>query len=119
MKLPHVRDVSSVIPDNTKRNPARFAQDRERQEGSETDAGAEAGAEGEPARVAGQPIEPARSYRVVVPDFLLTGRERGLDFLTRDAPGVERVTELVDVRVALLAELERRWPAVEAVRAQP
>ena len=53
-------------------------------------------------------IDPAARYTVAVPDFLLTGGERGLDFLKRDHPDVTDVKELRDVRQALIDEIKRR-----------
>ncbi len=76
-------------------------------QGANLAAGAE---EGDPGTVGGERIAPERTYRVVMTDFLLSGREHGLEFLTRDAPGVEGVTELADVRLAVISELQRRWP---------
>ena len=40
-------------------------------------------------------------------DFLLTGREIKLDFLTRDNPEITVVGEHGDIRKALIAELQR------------
>ena len=37
--------------------------------------------------IGGQPLEPGRPYRVAINDFLLSGRESGLGFLTADNPG--------------------------------
>ena len=41
-------------------------------------------------------------------DFLLTGRERGMQFLA-DNPTVVMVGEHGDIRMALIAELRRRF----------
>jgi 5'-nucleotidase len=57
--------------------------------------------------VSGAPLEPARSYQVAINDFLLSGREIKLDFLTRDNPEVSNVGEHGDIRKALIAELQR------------
>lgn len=62
-------------------------------------------------RVNGAPLEPGRLYRVALNDFLLTGRERGLGYLTPDHPDVEVVAEGRDVRLALLDELRRTYGA--------
>jgi 5'-nucleotidase / UDP-sugar diphosphatase len=58
-------------------------------------------------QVAGAPIDAGRRYRVVVPDFLLTGREVALPWFTRTAGGVTVIRELRDVRMALIDELRR------------
>lgn len=60
-------------------------------------------------QVGGAPIADARTYRVALSDFLVSGRERGLDYLSLEAPGVRLVRELRDVRLALKDEMVRRW----------
>ncbi len=55
----------------------------------------------------GAPIDVGRSYAVAINDFLLSGREIKLDFLTRDNPDLTVNSEHGDLRQALIAELER------------
>lgn len=55
--------------------------------------------------VAGERIDPAKQYRVAFNDFLLTGREIGLGFLTRSHPQVRDVGEYRDVRLAMIDEI--------------
>jgi 5'-nucleotidase len=57
--------------------------------------------------VQGKPIDPARRYRVVITDFLLTGGEANLSYLTRANPQVHDVEELRDIRRAVNEELRR------------
>jgi len=57
--------------------------------------------------VNGAPIDVGRSYSVAINDFLLSGREIKLDFLTRDNPEITVVGEHGDIRKALIAELQR------------
>jgi len=59
--------------------------------------------------VGGQPLRDGEWYPVVLTDFLLTGNETGLDFLTRDNPEVRVERELRDVRQALIDEMRARW----------
>jgi 5'-nucleotidase len=54
-------------------------------------------------------IDPEARYTLAICDFLLTGGEANLGFLTRDNPGITNVTELRDVRLVLIDELKRRW----------
>ena len=61
--------------------------------------------EGERLLVAGAAVDASRFYRVVISDFLLSGGETGLAFLTREAEGVRDVRELRDIRMALIDEL--------------
>jgi 5'-nucleotidase/UDP-sugar diphosphatase len=56
--------------------------------------------------IAGKPIDPASRYRVAITDFLLTGGETNLGFLTRTNPGVHDVQDLRDVRLALIDSLK-------------
>ena len=56
--------------------------------------------------VNGAPLDPARTYSVAMIDFLVTGREFNLGFLTRENPGVTGFTEHGDIRTAFIAELE-------------
>jgi 5'-nucleotidase len=70
-------------------------------------------------RVAGSPaagwsvngvaLDPSRTYRVALTDFLVSGRQQGLEFLNLQNPGITMVRELRDVRLALKAEMVRRW----------
>ena len=55
----------------------------------------------------GAPLDVGRSYPVAINDFLLTGREIKLDFLTRDNPELTVTGEHGDIRKALIAELQR------------
>jgi 5'-nucleotidase / UDP-sugar diphosphatase len=57
--------------------------------------------------VDGAPLDAGRSYSVAVNDFLLTGREIKLDFLTRANPELTVVSEHGDLRKVLIAELQR------------
>ena len=57
--------------------------------------------------VQGKPIEPARRYTVALTDFLLSGGEANLGFLTRGNPQVNDVAELRDIRRAVIDELRR------------
>lgn len=59
--------------------------------------------------VAGQPIDPVRRYAVATTDFLLTGRERGLDYLAPGNPDLGPITEFRDIRMVVIDELRRRY----------
>ncbi len=61
------------------------------------------------AMVSGTPIDPGRIYRVALPEFLLTGKEYNLGYLTKDNPEISKVTlpdkpddPMSDIRVALI-----------------
>lgn len=59
-------------------------------------------------QIAGKPIDPAARYRVAMPEYLMTGLESRLAFLTRTNPQVHQVQELRDIRMALIDELRAR-----------
>ncbi len=61
-------------------------------------------------QVGGKPVDPAGRYRVALTDFLLSGGEVNLGFLTRDNPQVREVEELRDIRRTLIEELAATWP---------
>lgn len=56
-------------------------------------------------------IDPAARYTLAISDFLLTGAETNLGFLTRQNPDVSDVSELRDIRMAVIDELRRRFPS--------
>ncbi|HEX6200609.1 MAG TPA: 5'-nucleotidase C-terminal domain-containing protein, partial [Thermoanaerobaculia bacterium] len=60
-------------------------------------------------QVQGHPLDPAATYRIALTDFLLTGRETGLDYLTKDNPDLAVGETMGDTRKAVIAELERRY----------
>jgi 5'-nucleotidase len=60
--------------------------------------------------VQGRAIEPARRYTVALTDFLLSGGETNLGFLTRANPQVHDVQELRDIRRVVIDEMRRVQP---------
>ena len=63
--------------------------------------------------VQGKPIDPAARYTVALTDFLLTGGETNLGFLTRANPQVGDVRELRDIRRVVIEELGREYPVAK------
>jgi len=59
--------------------------------------------------VAAAPLDDARAYRLAISDFLLTGREQGMDWLTRQHAELRVVRDHRDARFALNDELARRF----------
>ena len=55
-----------------------------------------------------RPIDAAGRYTVAISDFLLTGGEANLGFLTRTNPDVNDLADLRDVRLAVIDELKRQ-----------
>ena len=61
-------------------------------------------------RVGDEHLILSKTYRVAINDFLASGREAGLDFLTIDNPGIQKISEHGDIRKAVIAELRRQYP---------
>ena len=59
--------------------------------------------------VAGGPIAPGRWYSIAVPEFMLTGGEARMAFLTRTNPAVRNIQEFGDIRQAVITELKARY----------
>jgi 5'-nucleotidase / UDP-sugar diphosphatase len=53
-------------------------------------------------------IDPAGRYTLAISDFLLTGGETNLGFLTRQHPEISDITDLRDIRLAVIDELKRK-----------
>jgi 5'-nucleotidase/UDP-sugar diphosphatase len=60
--------------------------------------------------VQGKPLDPSARYTVAIADYLLTGGETNLGFLTRTNPGVHDVSDARDVRQAVIDELKLQFP---------
>lgn len=58
--------------------------------------------------IGGQPLDPFKTYRVAISDFLMSGGEQGIEFLTRAADGVGAVVTLRDIRMAVIDEMKAR-----------
>lgn len=66
--------------------------------------------------IKGQPVDSARIYKVALLDFLMTGGEVNMGFLTKDNPGIVKIYPAVtditdlrsDVRLAIIRYLETR-----------
>jgi len=64
--------------------------------------------------VNGRQLDAAATFTVAMPEFLLTGLEARMAFLTRDK--VRGVEELRDIRLVLIEELRRRFPGKTGLR---
>jgi 5'-nucleotidase len=60
--------------------------------------------------VKGQPIDPNRNYKIATSDFLLSGGERNLEYLTRNNPELGKIIDGKDLRFAVIEEFQKRWP---------
>jgi len=59
--------------------------------------------------VNGAPLDASGSYSVAISDFLLSGKEQNLDYLTTDNPGVTVKDTHGDQRKALITELQAQY----------
>ena len=59
--------------------------------------------------IAGKPLDVSARYTVAMTDFLMSGGETNLGFLTRTNPSVRDVQDLRDARLALIAELRAQY----------
>lgn len=55
--------------------------------------------------VNGEPLEPNQKYRVAINDFLMSGKEKGLEFLNFNQPGVRLIAQKRDIRFAVIEQL--------------
>jgi 5'-nucleotidase/UDP-sugar diphosphatase len=69
--------------------------------------------------VQGKPLNPSTRYRVAMPEYLMTGREANMPFLTRTNPLIGHIEDLRDIRQALIAELSAKFPVKPAVPRRP
>lgn len=60
--------------------------------------------------VQGKPLNPSLRYNVGLTDFLLSGREVNLAFLSRTNPLVREVRDLADIRQVLIAQMSAAFP---------
>ena len=60
-------------------------------------------------RIGGKPLDREARYKVVLPDFLVTGGEQNLGWLTLQSPGLRLLRTLRDVRLVVIDELKRQF----------
>lgn len=60
-------------------------------------------------RINGAPLDQERVYRVAISDYLITGAEVGIEFLTRTVPGLTIVGERRDIRQAVIEQMRAVW----------
>ncbi|MCH7975900.1 MAG: bifunctional metallophosphatase/5'-nucleotidase [Bacteroidetes bacterium] len=66
--------------------------------------------DGETWMIGGEALDPDRTYRMATNDFLVSGRETGLDFFNvEENPDMELLATHRDVRMACIDELQRRF----------
>jgi 5'-nucleotidase len=61
-------------------------------------------------QIGATPLDTLKRYIVVAPDFLLSGGEQNMSWLSERNPGFRLLRTLADVRLILIDELRRRFP---------
>ncbi len=56
--------------------------------------------------IQGKPLEPNRNYTVAINEFLMSGKEKGLEFLNFNQPGVKLIFQRRDLRFAVIDQLK-------------
>lgn len=56
--------------------------------------------------ISGQPLNPQRIYKIAINDFLISGKEQGLDFLNLKQPRIRLIAEKRDIRFAVIDQLK-------------
>lgn len=56
--------------------------------------------------IQGEALDPNRKYRVAINDFLMSGKEKGLEFLNFNQPGVRLIAQKRDIRFAVIEQLK-------------
>jgi 5'-nucleotidase len=54
----------------------------------------------------GEPLDPNRNYRVAINDFLMSGKEKKLEFLNFKTEGVKLIGQRRDIRFAVIDQLK-------------
>lgn len=66
--------------------------------------------------IAGQALEATATYQVAINDFLMSGRETGLEFLTLEASGVALLNGGEDIRFAVIQQLRIAGASAQALQ---
>ncbi|MDZ8189624.1 MAG: bifunctional metallophosphatase/5'-nucleotidase [Nostoc sp. ChiSLP02] len=64
--------------------------------------------------IQGQPLDPQRTYKIAIAEFLISGKEKGLDFLNLQQPGIKFIAEKRDIRFALIDQLKFQATNIES-----
>jgi 5'-nucleotidase / UDP-sugar diphosphatase len=64
----------------------------------------------------GQPLNPNQTYKVAINDFLISGKEQGLDFLNLQQPGIKLIAEKRDIRFAVIEQIKSQAAASKILK---
>lgn len=57
-------------------------------------------------QIQGRSLDTTRTYKIAINDFLISGKEQNLGFLSLQAPGVKLISEKRDIRFAVIQEMQ-------------
>ncbi|WP_414756179.1 bifunctional metallophosphatase/5'-nucleotidase [Anabaena sp. CCY 9910] len=66
--------------------------------------------------IQGQPLDPNRTYKIAISDFLISGKEKGLDFLNLQQSGIKLIAEKRDIRFVVIDQLKRQATASQILK---
>ncbi len=66
-----------------------------------------------------KPLDPERTYKVAISEFLMTGREQNLAYLTENASGVGKIETKRDIRLAVMDQLRSDGQRVSGIAVSP
>ncbi|AKG20227.1 bifunctional metallophosphatase/5'-nucleotidase [Calothrix sp. 336/3] len=58
--------------------------------------------------IRGKSLDSQRTYKIAINDFLISGKEKGLDFLNLQQPGIKLISEKRDIRFVMIDQLKRQ-----------
>ncbi len=60
--------------------------------------------------IKGKPLESQKVYQVAITEFLVSGKEQGLEFLNLQAPGIKLMEEKRDIRMIVIDQIKQENP---------
>ncbi|MBF2004909.1 MAG: bifunctional metallophosphatase/5'-nucleotidase [Chlorogloeopsis fritschii C42_A2020_084] len=63
-----------------------------------------------------QPLNPNQTYKVAINDFLISGKEQGLDFLNLQQPGIKLIAKKRDIRFAVIDKIKSQAAASKILK---
>ncbi|MDM9382913.1 bifunctional metallophosphatase/5'-nucleotidase [Chlorogloeopsis sp. ULAP01] len=63
-----------------------------------------------------QPLNPNQTYKVAINDFLISGKEQGLDLLNLQQPGIKLIAEKRDIRFAVIEQIKSQAAASKILK---
>ncbi|MBD2211537.1 bifunctional metallophosphatase/5'-nucleotidase [Nostoc linckia FACHB-104] len=64
----------------------------------------------------GQPLDVQRTYKVATTEFLISGKEIGLDFLNSQQPGIKLIAQKRDIRFVVIDQMKSQVSSKQIVK---